>query len=187
MFRSGVLVLIGVATLTAAQQVRELDLRYRIEVNTVNYPQKTPQEALKSIVKALDADAYEYMLAQLVDPKFVDMRVAEYKATMFPPEILRQEDEAIAREVDPKVRRRMEIEKELRERDRIVVAFARLAKETRKHFGEDPVLLRELRLMARDGKWEADEEKGICSLEKIVRKAFFKAREGRFFMEEKQQ
>ncbi|HEX3314706.1 MAG TPA: hypothetical protein VHR72_07420 [Gemmataceae bacterium] len=168
-------------------EVRQLDRRYNIEYNPVGYPQKTPQEGLKAIVRALDAGAYEYMLAHLVDPKFVDTRVAEYFTTMFPKELLRKEDEEIALAEDALTRKRLEIGKERRLFDRRVLSFVRLVKETRKHFSEDPVLLRELRQMARDGEWDADDTKGTCSLKAVTtRKAFFKAQEGRWFMEERQ-
>ena len=174
--------------LAAQDAIRELDNRYKIDYNSINYPHKTPQEGLKAVVKALDSGAYEYMLAHLIDPKFVDARVAEYKATMFSKEELRKEDEAIATEPDPKVRKKLEVEKEYRQRDRGVVAFGRLVKETRRHYAEDPVLLRELRLMARDGEWETDDAKGVCTLKSVPsRKVFFKTREGRWFMEERQQ
>jgi hypothetical protein len=169
-------------------EVRQFDRRYNIDYNPISYPHKTPQEGLKAVVKAIDSGSYEYMLAHLVDPKFVDTRVAEYFTMLFPKDLLRKEDETIALAEDPLMRKRLEIGKDRRLIERQVIAFARLAKETRSHFSEDPVLLRELRLMARDGEWDADETKGTCSLKAVTpRKAFFKAREGRWFMEERQQ
>jgi hypothetical protein len=178
----------GLPLVAQDTEARQFDRRYNIEYNPVAYPHKTPQEGLKAIVKAIDAGAYEYMLAHLVDPKFVDTRVAEYFTLMFPKELLRKEDETIALTEDLLTRKRLEIGKERRLFERQVLSFSRLVKETRKHFSEDPVLLRELRQMARDGEWDADETKGICSLKGVTtRKAFFKAREGRWFMEERQQ
>jgi hypothetical protein len=179
---------LGLPLVAQDGEVRQFDRRYNIDYNPISYPHKTPQEALKAIVKALDAGAYEYMLAHLVDPKFVDTRVAEYFTMMFPKELLRKEDETIALTEDLLTRKRLEIGRERRLLQRQVLSFGRLVSETKKHFSEDPVLLGELRLMARDGEWDADETKGTCSLKGITpRKAFFKAREGRWFMEERQQ
>ena len=169
-------------------EVRQFDRRYNIDYNPISYPHKTPQDGLKAVVKALDSGAYEYLLAHLVDPKFVDRRVAEYFTMLFPKELLRQEDETIALTEDLLTRKRLELGKEQRLFQRQVLSFGRLVKETKKHFSEDPVLLRDLRQMARDGEWDADDTKGICSLKGLTtRKAFFKVREGRWFMEERQQ
>jgi hypothetical protein len=169
-------------------EVRLLDRRYNIEFNPISYPQKTPQEALAAIVKTLDSNSYEYMMAHLIDPSFVEKRVAEYYSMMFPKDLHRKEVEAIAREEDLKIRKKLEIEMEHRLVERQVLAFGRLVAETRKHFAEDPVLRRELRLLAKNGDWEVDDSKASVSLKMgTLRKAFFKIREGRWFMEERQQ
>lgn len=49
--------------------------RYRVEPNLDAYPQATPKEALQSVVKAIDGQQFDYLLAQLADPQFVDARV----------------------------------------------------------------------------------------------------------------
>lgn len=49
--------------------------RYKVELDLDNYPQKTAKEALESVVKAIDAKQIDYLVAQLADPQFVDMRV----------------------------------------------------------------------------------------------------------------
>jgi hypothetical protein len=179
---------LGLCAVAQEPDQRTLERRYKIDYNPVNYPQKTPQDGLKAIVKALDSGAYEYMLAHLVDPKFVETRVAEYFTIMYPKEQLRLEDEAIALTDDLKLRKRLEIERDHRLLDRQVLAFGRLVAETKKHFAEDPVLVRELQQMSRGGEWDADDTKATCSLKAVTpRKVFFKVREGRWFMEERQQ
>src|SRR5437764_1988931 len=98
---------------------------------------------------------------------------------------MQKEENEIAREPDPKQAKRLRVEKEIRDRARFVVAFNRMVSETRKHFTEDPVLRRELRLMARDAEWEGDDEKAVGSLKKLTsRKVIFRKREDRWFMEE---
>ncbi len=66
----------------AAQAPKEskqskLDKRYGIEVDLLEYPQATPQEALRSVIKAIDAGRINYLLAQLADPDWVDQRVKQ--------------------------------------------------------------------------------------------------------------
>ena len=187
--RLGLIALLTTAALSlSAQEPGVLRTRYNIDVNTITYPQKTPQEAMKSIAKAASAGQFEYLLAQLVDPRYVDPRVAEYQALVFPKAELQREEEDIARELDPKKRKIKVIEKERKDKARIVVAFGRLVAETRKNFDEDPVLLKELRLIAKDGDWETDDEKAIGTLKAVTpRRVVLRKREDRWFMEEKYQ
>ena len=52
-------------------------VRYGVEPELERYPQATPKEALRSVLKAIDAAHFDYVLAQLTDPEFVDLRVKE--------------------------------------------------------------------------------------------------------------
>ena len=182
-------VLLSAASLAAQDApAPKYQSRFNVEYNKVNYPQSEAKAAFKSVVKAIDENRHEYLMAQLVDPVFVDARVAEYKALMFPPESLLAEDEEIAGELDPLLKKRKIFAKETNEKNRVKVAFGRLVTETKKHFSEDPILVRELRLFVRDGEWEEDAEKAVASLKKTTtRKVFLRKLEGRWFMEEKQQ
>jgi hypothetical protein len=49
--------------------------RYGIAPDPKAYPQATPQEALASVLKAVEAKRFDYLAAQLADPTFVDDRV----------------------------------------------------------------------------------------------------------------
>src|SRR5258708_5962270 len=48
------------------------------------YPQSEPKEALASVVKAVNLKQFDYLLAHLADPKFVDARVEELKKQTSP-------------------------------------------------------------------------------------------------------
>lgn len=171
-----------------AQDSGMLRSRYNIEFNPIIYPQKTPQEALKSAVKAFDSDRYDYLLAHLADPKFVDARVAEYVTLIYGKDLLQKEEIEIARESDPKKMKRLRVEKDLRDRARFVVAFNRMVIETKKHHVEDPVLRKELRLMVREGEWDVEDDKATVTLKKVTtRKAIFRKRDDRWFQEERVQ
>jgi len=171
-----------------AQEPLAYLIRYNIEQNPINYSQKTPQDAMKSIAKAIDGGRFDYLLAQLSDPLYVDPRVVEYRGLLFPREELQREDEAIARELDVKSRKIKMLEKEKKDKARTIVAFNRMVVETRKHLDEDPVLLKELRLFAKDADWEIDEDKATGTMKKLTpRKVFLRKRENRWFMEERNQ
>lgn len=52
--------------------------RYSFEFNKKRYPQKTPKEALESMIKAIIDGRIDYMMAHLADPEYVDARVEKY-------------------------------------------------------------------------------------------------------------
>jgi hypothetical protein len=135
-------------------------VRYGFDYNQSLYPQKTPAEAIASIVKAIDNKRVDYMLAQIAEPKFVDDQVAQYKAL-----ITAGKDEA-----------------------RTFRAFDRLVKETVEYFLSDPVLVKELRQFAKDAKWDVDGDVATGTAKGVAaRKVFFKQMGGRWFMENRQQ
>jgi hypothetical protein len=51
--------------------------RYGILLNQRTYPQEDAKQALASVVKAIDRQRIDYLLAHLADPDFVDERVKE--------------------------------------------------------------------------------------------------------------
>ena len=153
------IVLVAPLTLSAQDDPAKLTKRYGYSVEAVLYPQKTPQDAIKSIVKALDAKKIDYLLAHLADPKFVDDRVAEYAAL--------QKGGAEAR---------------------TILAFERLARETVLHFQEDPVLVKELRLYVKDADWDEKDNTATGTLKTASpRRVYFRKVEERWFLENKQQ
>ena len=51
--------------------------RYAIDADLDTYSQATPKDALRSVLKAIDAQRNDYLLAHLADPDFVDQRIRE--------------------------------------------------------------------------------------------------------------
>lgn len=152
--------LLGTSTLAAQDQpAAKLGKRYGSTYEAILYPQKTPQEALQSLMKALDGRRIEYLLAHLADPKFVDSRVSEYAA------FLKGNEEA-----------------------RVIVAFERLTRETALHFQEDPQLVKELRQFVKDADWEVQDGVATGTLKSgSPRKVFLRQLEDRWFLENRQQ
>jgi hypothetical protein len=51
--------------------------RYGVHLRLRTCPQGTPKEALESALATIDNGQFDYLLAQLVDPDFVDKRVKD--------------------------------------------------------------------------------------------------------------
>ncbi len=64
-------------------QVLRLDTRYNIGVDRPNYAQDTPKATLAAVIKAIETKKYDYLMAHLVDPAFVDPRVKKDHAGKF--------------------------------------------------------------------------------------------------------
>jgi hypothetical protein len=58
-------------------------VRYGIAPDLKTYPQGTAREALASVLKAIDAGRFDYLVAQLADPAWVDDRVGRLFAGRF--------------------------------------------------------------------------------------------------------
>jgi hypothetical protein len=54
------------------------DTRYGVAYDPDNFPQGTAKQCLGSVIKAIDKRRIDYLMAQLADPQYVDMRVKQY-------------------------------------------------------------------------------------------------------------
>jgi len=155
-----VISLFAFATVASSQDDdKKVPPRFGFAYNAELYPQKKPQEALKSVIRAIDGKRVDYLLAQLADPKFVDAQVANYQASIG--------------KADPEVR--------------TLAAFGRFVEDTIGYFQSDPVIVKELRLFARDGQWEVDDMLATATLKGSPRKVFFKQIGDRWYLENRQQ
>jgi hypothetical protein len=144
----------------AAQDASRLDMRYGFQSNQAFYSQKTPEDAVLSVVKAVENKRVDYLLAQLAEPQFVDDTMEEYRRA-----IPKGGDKA-----------------------KTILAFERFVKETTEYFLEDPSLVRELRQFAKDGQWKAEGDKAVGSLKNLQnRRVFLRKVEERWFLENRQQ
>lgn len=62
--------------LLPAQAVKESG-RFGVALDDASFPQNSPENLRKSLLKALDSDKIEYLLAHLADPSFIDKNVRE--------------------------------------------------------------------------------------------------------------
>jgi len=145
--------------LAAQDAPAKLAKRYGYTYEPNLYPQKTPQEALQSVIRALDRGKIDYLLAHLADPKFVDDNITLYASSF------KGSEDA-----------------------RVALAFERLIRETGLHFQEDPLLVKELRQFLKDADWEMQEDSAVGTLKNASpRRVFFRKLEERWFLENKQQ
>jgi hypothetical protein len=150
--------LILIASLAAGQDF-PLDGRYGFEVDLKDFPQKTPQDTLRSIVKAWDVQRFDYLLAHLADPGFIDARVEVYKRN-YP----NGPDQA-----------------------RALLAFEKVVAEIRAHFMADAALIAELRRFSKEGDWDVAEETAVGTHPLLAdRYVFMRKINDRWFMENHQ-
>ena len=72
-----VAIIFGTTGFAVAQFEQLPPARYGVTANPRVYPQTTPNEVLSSAIGAIESDRLSYLAAHLMDPAFVDGRVAE--------------------------------------------------------------------------------------------------------------
>src|SRR5262245_12905074 len=133
--------------------------RYGYELDEESFPQKNPQEAIRSVVKAIANQKLPYLMAHLADPAFVDARVAKYKKLI---------DKG-------------------KEEGKTLLAFRRVVKETEDHFLEDPQIVQDLKRFAKEGDIKTEEDRAIVSVKGVIGRQVHLRRIGdRCFLEDRQ-
>jgi hypothetical protein len=134
--------------------------RFGFDADGVTYAQKTPKETVTSIITALDRKRIDYLLAQLADPAYVDYWIDRYKV-----------DFTLGKE-----------------EGRRLLAFDRLVGETGQYFQNDPLILKDLRVFARQAEWKEEDNTAVGTVDTIpARKVFLKKIGDRWFLENRQQ
>ena len=134
--------------------------RFGYEVDEESYSQQTPEKAMKSIAAALDKKKVDYLLAHIANPEFVDLWVDAYKGDF------------------PKGK----------EEGKRLLAFDRLVRETNLYYQNDPLIIKDLRIFAKEAKWAEEGETATGTVETIpARKVFLRKIGDRWFLENKQQ
>jgi hypothetical protein len=76
MMRMALVVILTLTSLTGLVIPRAVgDMRYGVALDTKTYPQTTPQETLASVIKAIEDNRVDYVLAFLADPQTVEATV----------------------------------------------------------------------------------------------------------------
>ncbi len=144
----------------AQDQPKKAAPRFGFDVDELTYSQKTPDETMKSIAKALDRKKADYLLAHIADPLYVDYWINQYKKDFT----------------------------KGKEQGKELLAFDRLVGEANLYFQNDPLIIRDLRVFSREGKWEEKDDLAIGTADSIpARKVFLRKMGDRWFLENKQQ
>ncbi len=72
---SAILGIVCVTGLAADPGKDEPAKRYGIAADLKTYPQDAPKEALASVIKAAQDKRFDYLVAQLADPAYIDNRI----------------------------------------------------------------------------------------------------------------
>lgn len=194
-----VALLLGAATLAEGLQPPPTDpdkvpLRFGLRYRPKAYPQDTPKHALESVIEAVDQADYGYLVAHLLNPAFVDARVAD-RARQIEPVVeaellkLREFQRANPDRVDPESRvprdpvafRAFVAE---RSRDR---SYRQILRDVQERLADDLEVMKDLRRFARQGTYaESGAETRVGLPDTKDRSIFLKKVGNRWFMENRQ-
>ena len=165
--------------------------RYGVVAAPEAYPQRTPREALLSAARAIERGKVDYLVAHVIDPRFIDARVTA-RARLIEEDIerqLRAERDAQrlnrprtgALPVEPAAFAAV-VQRTARER-----AFREVVRDVRDTLAENPDHVREFRRFARDGVIVDAGDTSSGSLRGVAdRQVFFRKDGDRWFVEDRQ-
>jgi hypothetical protein len=176
--------------LVAAQPPKPVEPRYGVKHRDKAYPQATPKAALKSALDAIDDADFAYLVAHLMDPKFVDGAVTDRQKQLIPTvegelaqlrDFQRANPDRVDAEnrvpLDPALFRAAAAEK-ARER-----AFKLLVREVTSKFVDDPETVKALRRLYREGSFTDGDPASATHPDIKNRTLFFKKLGDRWVLE----
>jgi len=174
---------LAVTPFAFAQQAAKDEHRFGISLNTDFYPQDSPKNTMTSLIRALDKERYDYIVAHLLNPAYVDEQL---RASAPPFE--NEAREHVAREgLDKKGFTREFI----RDRVRQLAAqenFANLVRRVKTTLEDSPESVKELRKLAREGDVaEGGESASVKHKDVKDRGLFMRNILGRWYLENKMQ
>lgn len=162
----------------ALTQDKPVPARFDVLHNPELYPQGTPQEALASVLGAVSRERYDYLVAHLLDPEFVDGRVAAFQ-----PYFDRVAGEQITATGAGAALKGPDLDRRVREvGTRLNVKH--LAEQVRLKLADEPDNLKELKRFAREAEFKEAGDTAAATLKDVKDRAlYFKKVGGRWFLE----
>jgi len=162
--------------LFAFGQLQELETRFGVRQNPDVYPQDTPKNTLNSLLRVLDKQRYDYLVAFFMEPAFV----AEQLRITYP------KYEAAAREQVRNENLQQKGFGQIYIRDRITelatqANFEYLVRRVRSKLDSDPDTLKELRRIARNGDIQDDGETASVRYKEIKDRTIYLHKIGGFY------
>jgi hypothetical protein len=166
----------------AAAQPDAVPTRFDVIYNPDVYAQDTPQRTVASALEAIGRDRYDYLVAHLLDPAFVDARLGanqSYFERMAADQLAQTGAATTLRAAD------------LATRIRTVglrLNFQDLIAQLRRKLGDEPGNLRDLRRFARDGQFQVAGETATATLSDVKDRAlYFKKVGDRWYLENRKE
>jgi hypothetical protein len=197
--RAAFAAVLAVGTAALAQErpkpPEQVPTRYGVPYKAKAYPQATPKQALESAVAAADKGEYDYLVAHLLDPAFVDGRVGD-RARQFEPAV----EAGLAKKRDAQRRNPADVPaadrlpddpEKFRAKvadDARLAAYRQLVREVREKLADDPEVLKDLRRFYRQGSFpDAPGEAAKVGLPDIRDRAVYLKKLGdRWYVENRQ-
>jgi hypothetical protein len=156
--------------------------RFEVLHNVDLYKQGTPRETLNSILGAIERERYDYILAHLLDPEFVDARLATTQEYFE-----RVASEQIGATVAGQLLKAEDFQKRVREVGTRLNA-RNLADQMKRKFEDEPDNLKELKRFAREGEFKDAGDTSTVTHKDIKNRAlYFKRIGGRWFIENRKE
>jgi hypothetical protein len=174
--------------------IKEPEPRFGVQAKIKVYPQTTAKKALESAVEACDKGDYAYLIAHLLDPGFVELRITDRAKQYEAPlevEMTRLRDFQYANPDRYKIEDRLPLEKKQfltaiieRSRDK---AFKQLVRDVEQKMRDDPQALKDMKKILRAGTF-SDEGAGAKATNPVVKDSaiYFKKIGDRWYLENRQ-
>jgi hypothetical protein len=173
------LLLLTVTVFAAAQDEDREPPRYGVKRHAELYPQDSPKKTLNSMARAFEKDRFDYLVAQLIDPAFVDeqLRISY-------PDYEKAGREQVTRE---DLERKGFDKGYVRQRVKELASdanFQNLVRRVRVKLEDDPVSLQELKRMVREGEVQEAAETAVVRLKDVKDRALYLRKVGdRWYVE----
>ncbi|MCE9529991.1 MAG: hypothetical protein K8T89_02450 [Planctomycetes bacterium] len=122
--------------------------RYGIRYNAEVYPQASAKQVMASLIQAFDKDRYDYIVAFMLDPRLVDEQLRN--SYPYYEKLARQQVEM------EEMKKKQSNPIYVRDRIRSLAEqanFENLTRRVKAKLDDDPVAMKELRKLAREGEY----------------------------------
>jgi hypothetical protein len=156
--------------------------RFEVLHNVDLYKQGTPKDTLNSILGAIARERYDYLAAHLLDPEFVEARLATTQ-----PYYERIANEQIGATAAGRLLRPEDFQRRVREIG-TRLNFRNLTEQIRQKLADEPDLIRDLKRLAREGEFkDAGDTSTVTHKDVRDRALYFKRIGGRWFLENRKE
>src|SRR5262245_37188631 len=168
--------------LAAGAAAQDTPARFEVLYNPDVYRQDTPKDTVNSILAAIDRGRYDYIVAHLLDPSFVDARLATTR-TYFE----RVAADQVAASAAGAVLKGPDLENRIRDVG-LRLNVQDLSDKVRKKLADEPSNVRDLKRFARDGDFQTSGDTATATLKDVKDRAlYFRNIKGRWFMENRKE